>query len=752
MNHEIESIGQPLDRVDGRLKVTGGARYSADIPVAHVAYGVIITSSIAKGRVVQMDTAEATALPGVLAVLTPFNAPRLAKGSIEAQSAQQAQPTGGGQQSGPPNRKIHLLQEADVFYNGQPIGLAIADTLERAMDAASRVRIRYQEETPTLQMKYELTHAYKPQGMGGRPTPPDSRQGDIDLGWRSAAARVEATYVTPAETHNALEPHGTLAIWEGDHLTLYDATQGIFTVRKRIADLFELPPDNVRILSYFIGGGFGSKGPVWSHVGLAAMGARQVGRPVKLVLTRRQMFGNVGFRGETNQRVRLGARQDGALTLVKHDGIVQTSAYDEFVEPVGANTKMLYACPQIATSHRAVRINSGTPSYTRAPGEASGTFALECAMDELAYRLNMDPVEFRLRNYADTDPENGKPWSSKSLKECYRLGAEKFGWSARSLQPRSLRDGDELVGYGMATAAYPTRRSPASARARMLPDGTAVVQCGTQDIGTGTYTVMTQLAAETLGLPPQRVRCELGDTDLPEGPHSGGSQTAASAGSAVYLACQELRTKLTMMAINDANSPLHGVPASEIRVERSGLYTEGNRGESYAALLRRQGTPEVEARADAKPGEEQQKYSMYAFGAHFSEVRVDPDLGRLRLARHLAVFAAGRILNIKTARNQFMGGVVWGISMALFEETQMDPRNGRIVNADLAEYLVPVHADVPKIEIGFVEEHDPFVNPIGVKGIGEIGIVGAPAAIANAVYHATGRRVRELPITLDKLL
>ncbi len=791
MTKATGSIGKPMDRVDGRLKVTGGARYSADMPVTNVAYGFLITSTIGNGRIRAMDTSEAEKQPGVLAILTPFHAPKIAKGSIKVQGSDQqtgAAESGGGQsqkagaggvaqhQSGsqegqgaqasgqsnqggqqakrPPDRKIHLLQEDEVFYNGQPIGIVVADTLDRAIHAASLVRVQYQPSTPTLSMTGEMRRAYKPKAAGGHQDMPDSTQGDLDAGWQMASSRTENTYVTPVETHNAMEPHATVAVWEGDRLTLFDATQGIFGNRKRVADLFEIPLENVRVITHFVGGGFGSKGPVWSHVLLTAMAARQVGRPVKLTLSRHQMFGPVGFRGETHQQVKLGARQDGVLSLVEHHGIVQTSMFDEFIEPVGTTTRMLYACPNIGTTHRAVRLNTGTPSFTRAPGEAPGVYALESAMDELAYKLNMDPIEVRLRNYAEVEPESGKPWSSKSLRECYRVGAERFGWSKRTAEPRSMRSGSLLVGYGMATATYPTNRGAASARARLMADGTAVVQSGSQDIGTGTYTVMTQVAADAIGLSPERVQFQLGDTDLPPTPASGGSQTAASVGSAVFLAGQALRTKLIQLALGDRESPLYGASESDIMARMGGIFlkNDGQRGEDYTTLLARHNLPQIEARVDTAPGEEKNKYAMHSFGAHFVEVHVDPDLGRIRVARYVGVFGAGKILNAKTARNQFMGGIVWGISMALMENTLMDPRTGRIMNADLAEYHVPVNADIPVLDVTFLDEVDPYVNPVGVKGIGEIGIVGAPAAIANAVYHATGKRVRDLPITLDKLL
>jgi xanthine dehydrogenase YagR molybdenum-binding subunit len=551
-----------------------------------------------------------------------------------------------------------------------------------------------------------------------------------------------------------MEPHATIAVWENGKLTIYDATQGVFTDRQRVATVLGLHPDDVRVVSPFLGGGFGSKGPTWSHVVLCAMAAKHVNRPVKLVMKREQMFGSLGFRGRTHQAVSLAAKSDGALTAIRHDTIDQTSSFDQFVEPCGLQARMLYESPNAASTHRLVRLDMGTPSFMRAPGEAPGNYALEAAMDELSYELKMDPLELRVRNYAEQDPEKKKPWSSKSLRECYRLGAEQFGWQKRNQQVRATRDGHWLVGYGMATACYPTRRSESSAVATLRADGTALVTAGTQDLGTGTYTVMTQVAADAIGLPPHRVTFRLGDTDFSETPVSGGSQTAASTGSAVKLAGQALREKVVAMAIEDAGSPLHGLGANDVTIDDGFLVSKSSpsKRESLADLMRRQGKDEIEAKGDAKPGPEKDAYSMYAFGATFAEVRVDADLGQIRVAHMVGAYGAGKILNAKTARSQLMGGMVWGIGMALTEETIIDPRRGRYVNANLAEYHVPVNMDAPVIDVITVPEDDPHVNELGVKGIGEIGITGATAAIANAVYHATGKRVRELPITPDKLL
>jgi xanthine dehydrogenase YagR molybdenum-binding subunit len=728
-------VGKPLNRVDGYLKVTGGARYAAEFPIAKMTHGVTIQSAIAKGKIAQIDTKAAEQAPGVLAVITHLNAPKASGEKGEG-------------------HKVQVLQDNIVLYSGQHIGVVVADTFERAMYAASLVQVRYEEEKPTISMRDNLAKAYLPKGKIPIEEPPDSAHGNVKQGLGAAAVRVEQTYTTPIENHNPLEPHATTAVWQGDQLLLYDATQGIFSAQKKVAEVLGIEPEKVRIMSYFVGGGFGCKGSTWSHVLLAAIAARQVNRPVKLVLGRIQMYGPVGFRPETIQQVSLGATRDGKLTALQHAGTSQTSTFDEFIEPVGKSARMLYASPNIQTSHRLVQVDQGTPTYMRAPGEASGSFALESAMDELAYALNIDPIELRLRNHADVDPTKKLPWSSKSLKECYKLGAEKFGWQKRNPQPRSMRDGNYLIGWGMATATYPTYRSPASAIAQIMADGTAVVMSGSQDIGTGTYTVMTQVAAEALGLPVNKVRFELGDTKMPQTPVSGGSQTAASVSSAVHLAGNQARNQLLQLALNDQKSPLYSSNAEDVIAENGSFFlkNKSSASETYQAILTRHGMKMIEARADAKPGEEQKKFSMHAFGAQFAEVRIEPDLGEVRVTRWVGTFGAGRILNAKTANSQIIGGIIYGIGMALMEHTVIDPNLGRVVNHDLGEYHVPVNADVPDIQVLFVDEHDPHINPLGVKGIGEIGITGSAAAIANAVYHATGKRVRDLPITLDKLL
>ena len=716
------SVGLPLNRVDGRLKVTGGARYAAEYHLPNMAHAVIVTSTIGRGRIKHVDTRAAEAAPGVLAVLTPSNAERLPG----AGGGNQAGAQGPAARGGSTMRVPTLLQDDEVHYNGQPIAVVVADTFERAMASVQLVTVEYAEERPVLDPTTAPKNAaetVKP--LGGERT---TARGNVEQGLALAAVTVDQTYTTPLENHNPMEVHSTIASWDGASLTLYESTQGIFSVRNSVAKNFGLSPDSVRVVAYFTGGGFGSKGGAWSHETLAAMAARRVKRPVKLVLTRRQMFGPVGGRPHTSQRITLGAAPDGQLTAIRHTSTSTTSTLENWVEPATSQTRMLYAAPNLETQYDLVRLNVGSPTFMRGPGESTGTFALESAMDELSYALKMDPIALRLKNYAERDPESGRPWSSKSLKECYALGAEKFGWRSRTAEPRSMRDAGWLVGWGMATATYPARRQAAGTTARLLADGTIAVIAGSQEIGCGTYTIMSQIAADAVGVPVERIRFELGSTDMPENPASTGSVTAASTGTAVHEALSALRAMMEELAPG------------------------GLANNSAADLVAKNGGRPLEVTVNARPGGEQQQYSMHAFGAVFSEVRVDPDLAIVRVPRVVTAHGIGRVLNEKTARSQIQGGVVWGIGMALLEETHIDMRSGRYLNADLGEYHVAVNADVGIIDVHFVEENDPHVNPIGVKGAGEIGITGVAASIANAVYHATGKRIRDLPIRLERLL
>ncbi len=708
------SVGAPLNRRDGPAKVTGGARYAAEMPVARAAHAVLVTSTIGRGTITGVDATAAERLPGVLGVLTPQNAPRL--------------PEGGRAGFGPPaGRALSLLQDMRVHYNGQPVGVVVAETLEQAEAAAAALRFEYGAEPPRVDMEAELDAAepYASRILGT--AEPVTRRGDLKAGLARAEVRVDATYTAPIETHNPMEPHATIAAWQDGRLTLYDSTQYVYGVRRFVAKTLGLQEADVRVVSSFVGGAFGCKGSAWSHVVLAALAARHVGRPVKLVLQRGQMFGPVGARPHTVQRLTLGARRDGTLTAMRHASTSSTSELEDWLESSALATRMLYAVPNQETRHDIVRLNVGTPTFDRAPGEASGLFALESAMDELATALGMDPLELRLRNYAEFDLDKGLPWSSKSLRRCYEQAAQRFGWARRVPAIGAMQADGEAVGFGMATATYPARRLPAAASVRAAPGRPVLVRAASHDLGTGTYTVMAQVAAAALGVRVERVRVELGDTELPENPISAGSMTAASTGTAVHLAARDLRRKL----------------------EARGGSEPG--GGSVEAALDALEEP-VEGRAQTEPGEERLRYSMHSFGAVFAEVRVDPSLGSVRVARIVGAYGVGRVLNGKTARSQLQGGIVYGLGQALHEDTVLDPRTGRYLNADLAEYLVPVNADVPEIDVTFVEEEDPHVNPIGVKGIGEIGTTGVAAAIANAVFHATGIRVRDLPIRLDALL
>jgi xanthine dehydrogenase YagR molybdenum-binding subunit len=706
-------IGQPVSRVDGRQKVTGGATYAAEFNMPGLAHGAIVRSTVANGHIASIDSGAAEHAPGIVAVVTHRNAPRLPyrphKGAVDPEVGE----------------RLHMLQDDRVSHQGQPIALVIAETLEQAQHAAALVRVAYAVEPATTDVtRVTPVQPTQQKTDQGEVRPPATRRGDPERALAAAEVKIEQTYVHPRENHNPIEMHATIAAWEGDRLTLWDKTQWVHNTGEEIAAVFGIAPENIRVISPFVGGAFGSSLRTWSHVTLAALGARVARRPVKVMLSRREMYYGVGYRPHTVQRVALGASRDGRLTAIIHEGHQETSTYEEFSEALLNASRFLHSCPNVDTRHRLAPMNVHTPTYMRAPGEASGVFALECAMDELAAALNIDPVELRLRNEPEMDEFKKLPFSSRSTRECYRAAAERFGWSRRTPEPRSMRDGRWLIGWGMATATYPMNFAPASAQARILPDGTAEVSSAASDMGPGTWTSMTQVAAEALGLPIERVRFVLGDTRLPKAPVHGGSLTMASVGSAVQAACRRAREEA--LARGGAND--------------------------LAEAMRRLRQP-IEASVDTTPGDESQRFSMHAFGAVFVEVAVDADLGETRVRRMVGAYGAGRIVNPKLTRSQCIGGMIGGIGMALMEHAVVDPRNGRVPNANLAEYPLPVHADAPPVmEAIFVEEHDPHVNPLGVKGVGEIAMVGVAPAIANAVFHATGKRIRDLPITPDRLL
>jgi xanthine dehydrogenase YagR molybdenum-binding subunit len=693
-------VGAGVDRVDGPAKVTGAARYPADFGFANLAYAVLVQSTVAAGRIRRMDTAAAEGAPGVLTVITHRNAPRLARAQ-------------GGLGIGPPPP----LQDDRVVHHGQHIAVVVAQTLEQAAAAARLVQTEYEPAEPLLDL--DDPRAERVENASGR----DVSRGDVAAGLAAAEVTVTVTYTTPVQTNNPLGLFATTAYWDGDLLTVHDSTQGPAFVRAALAEAFGLPEAAVRVLAPFVGGAFGAGLRTWPHVVLAALAARVADRPVKLVLSRAQMFTSVGYRPPTVQHLQVAARRTGELVAIDHEGIEPTALEDSYAESLTRATAVLYDCPNLSGRTRQVRLNVACPTWMRGPGEAPGVFALECALDELACELGMDPVELRLRNYAEVHPQTGRPWSSKALRACYEQGAERFGWARRTPEPRSMRRGRLLVGYGMASAYYGYVQVPCQARASLGLDGVAVVRSAATDIGPGTYTVMTQVAADALGLPLEQVRFELGDSTMPPAPLQGGSGLTAALGNAVHDACRQLRRAFAEL---------------------------GPPGETYPAILARHGLAELSADG-ASARRRDSGLEPGIFAAKFAEVEADPDLGLVRVTRFVAAVDGGRILNPKTAASQIIGGTAGGIGMALLEQTVSDPGTGRIANATFGDYLVAVNADVPDIDVIFVGDPDP-INPIGVKGIGEVAIVGVAPAIANAVFHATGRRIRSLPISAEQLL
>jgi xanthine dehydrogenase YagR molybdenum-binding subunit len=586
--------------------------------------------------------------------------------------------------------------------------------------------------------------------------PPDAGKGDVAAGLAAAATRIEAVYETAAQYHNAMEPHAVVAQWDGNRLMLDTPSQGMSIAQMRLAGLFGIEPSDIHIRSPFLGGGFGSKGALWAPQVLGVMAARLVGRPVKLVMRREQMFGPVGHRAQTRQTLRLGAGAEGKLTALDHHTLTASSTFDDFFEPSGGVSHTLYATPALATRHEAVRLDTGTPFFMRAPGEASGSVALESAIDEMAAACGMDPLTFRLANYAEVEPLSGKPFSSKNLRACYTRGAEAFGWASRSPAPRQMRDdAGLLVGWGVGTACFPAIMFQAEAKVVLHADGSAMVATGAHDMGQGAWTALAQIAADGLGLDLERVDFRMGSSDLPNAGIAGGSSSTATAGAAIHNAGGDVIAQLAEIATGDERSPLFGAGNAGViaRDGRLARRDDESRSESYADIMARAGRSAIEGKgAGAGDAAAQEKYAMHAHGAVFAEVKVDPDLGQIRATRLVGAFAAGRIINPRMVRSQYFGGMIWGVSFALHEHAVLDPRSGRPMNGNLAEYHVPVNADVPSLEAILVEEDDPHVNPLGIKGVGEIGITGTAGAVANAAWHATGTRVRTFPITLDKLL
>ena len=726
-------LGKEMTRVDGLAKVTGKAKYTAEFQIPNVAYGFIVLSTVAKGRITAIDTREAEQAGGVIRVFTHLNAGKLGPAPVAGAASAWSWP----------------LQSDRVFFNGQPIALVVAESYEQARYASRLVKVTYQTEPHQTEFATVMDRAQPdPATAKGKP------RGNPTAAMQSAAIKVEAEYRIPINHHNPIEPHAAIAFWQGDQLTIFDKTQQVYGVQAHLAESLGVPAENVRVVSPFVGGAFGASLKPNYYPSLTAMAARELKRPVKVVYTRTQMFTGHGYRPHTIQKIALGADRSGKLSSMIHEAFHNTSSFEPFSDSTTGFTRQIYACPNLHAPLKVAATDLATPTWMRAPGAVSGMFALECAMDELSYALKIDPMELRLVNYAETDPQSGKPFSSKALRECYRLGAEKFGWKNRKAEPRSMRDGRLLVGWGMASSVWGAMQMPASARITFRANGTAGVTSATSDIGPGTYTVMTMIAAEFLGLRLDQVHFELGDTRQPKAPAQGGSWTTSSVGSAVRGAALSIVAKLLDLANREAASPLKGASASDVEMLDGLLRLKSNPSRSVVItdIMRRTGTNEITETYDSTPSPERAKYASLAHGAQFVEVKVDPDLGTVKVTRVIEVTACGKILNPLASHSQEIGGVVWGIGMALEEATEIDHRYGRIMNANLQHYHVPVNADIHSIETIFVEEQDAIVNPLGVKGMGELGMVGIPAAIANAIFHATGKRVRDLPITPEKLL
>lgn len=737
-------IGRPQSRVDGRAKVTGEAKYAAEYNVPDLAYGYVVSSEIAKGRITKIDASQALALPGVLHVLTHENRPRVAWFDSSYKDEVSV-----------PGSPFRPLYDERVLYSGQPIALVIAEEFEVARYAATLLRVSYEHEEHETDLNEKREQSYTPKKNRSGISPPAKPRGDADRAFERAAVQHDAEYLHPIEHHNPMEPHASTVIWEGDNrITVYDKTQGSQNCQAYIASVFGFSKDDVRVISSYIGGAFGSGLRPQYQLFLAVMAARELKRSVRVSLTRQQMF-SFGYRPDTIQRLSLGAGADGTLEAIKHDALANTSRFEDYQENDVNWSGLLYKCDNSKFTYRLAQLDHYTPADMRAPGGATGVYALEAAMDELADKLGVDPLELRLKNYSEKDQNEDKPYSSKELRECFRQAAEKFGWSKRNPAPRSMRDGRELIGWGVATGIWEAFQQKASAKAVLSVDGKLEVSSATTDIGTGTYTIMTQIAAETLGLPLDQVTFKLGDSSLPQSPVEGGSWTASTNGSAVKVVCEAVAQKLFSMAQDIEEQPFADVDFADVQFAEGQikLRRDASQSISIAEVMRHGKVERIEKESTSTPNYLKQRgYSRYTHSAIFAEVRVDEELNVIRVTRVVDAVAAGRILNPKTARSQVLGGVVWGISMALHEETYTDHQLGRFMNHNLAEYHVPVNADVHDIEVIFVEEHDEIVNPLGVKGLGEIGIVGTAAAVANAIYHATGKRVRDLPITIDKLL
>lgn len=726
----------PISRVDGKLKVTGAAKFFAEFEAPGLTYCVLATSTITRGTITAIDTKSAENAPGVLGVFTHLNMPPIP--GWDAPPANNNLPLGG--------QRYRIMGSNQILFNGQPIAMVVADTLERAQHAASLVKAKYDEQKPQTDLAANKGKAMVLQRSA------DYKRGEADA-YKTAPISIESKYTMPLEMHNPMELHGILAIWDGDDkVTVYAKTQGVKATQRAIMNAFKLTDKNVQVYSEFMGGGFGMGLRTWPQEIAVIAAARKLKRPVKLVQGRDQMFTTVGYRPTTIQTIGISATPDGKLTGLTHEVVAMTSSYEDFAENVVGMTKFMYETPNVNTRFRLLPLDISSPIWMRGPGEATGAFALESAMDEMAYKLNLDPIEFRLRNYTETDPEKNKPYSSKYVREAYQLGAEKIGWFKRNPQPRSMKEGEWLVGYGMSTGVFGAFRSPATCRGVLNADGTLLLQSATSDIGPGTGTAMTQIAHQSLGIPVNKIKFELGDSSYPQAGSQGGSSTLSSVGSAVFDACAALKVSLTDMI--SKNDSFGNVKQEDLVFENGHISKKQDPGKTILIIdvLKQNNLPSLEVTKESRGTAEAAKYSMYSWSIHFAEVKVHPQTGVVRVSRVVTVADSGKIISPKTAASQMIGGVTGGIGMALTEDAVIDHRYGRFVNNNFADYHVPVHADVPHIDTIFIDKPDPIINPIGAKGMGEIALIGFAAAVANAVYHATGKRVRDLPITPDKLI
>jgi len=728
-------IGAAVPRIDGPLKVSGNAKYTADFYFPEMVYAVPVCSTVAKGRITRLDTSDAEKMPGVVAILHRENIGRLYRSARDLTFSAYLD------ERRPP------FEDDVIYYNGQYVALAVAETFEQAQAAAATVQVVYSAEKP------DLSNNLEPEGK----LKVGSIRGDTEAAFATAPVKIDETYVTPVETHNPIELHASVSIWDGSKFTLYETTQGVVNHRAVMAQVLGVPKENVQVISLFLGSGFGGKLFPWPHSVLAAAVSRDLYRPVKLVISRSMMFSNVGHRPVTQQRVRLAATPEGKLVSFQHDYVNHTSILDNYEENCGEATPYLYSVPNLRVSSGLARRNVGTPTAMRGPGAVPGLFATESAMDELAIKLNVDPVEFRLLNEPQKDESNGLPFSSRHFQECLRVGAEKFGWSKRNPAVGSMREGDLVLGWGMGACSWIAERLPCEANVELRSDGTVRVTCATQDIGTGTYTILAQVVSAKTGVPLERISVVLGDTSLPSGPISGGSMVTASVIPAVSAASDQAISNLLFTTTQTANSPFAGKTFNELALTNGRVHEKNSppdNGIPYETVLKNANVSEATGNGKSEGTflKRADKYSTHSFGAHFVEVTWDPGIARLRVRRVVTVIDGGRIINQRPARNQVEGAIMMGVGMSLFEETHYDPQTGHPVNNNLADYCMAVNADTPEIDVTFLDYPDFVLNEYGARGVGEIGLAGVAAAIASAVYHASGVRIRRLPVKIEDLL